>query len=186
MTHKPNYAFVSTGQKVLWKAELRSLIETDATFATYVPMLDTALFFSQNLRSDLGSVNGKPQLIAYRDPLLPKFVVVVFEVLKQNEDISSTAIEHAMIEITLYAQVSQFNDEPFINFVVSPTDNEPVVFLAHTSGFGSRIQVMTTVELNDLLDHFPHQAENVLSQISFVTGVLQDAKMLGQRTGGTS
>lgn len=184
MTHKQEEAYISAGQKLLWKAELRGLMDADAVLADYVSMLDTALFFSQDLRSDLGLTSGLPQLIAYRDPVLPKFIVVVFEVLKQHGEITSTAIDHAMIEITLYAQVSYFNDEPFVNFVVSPTASAPVVFLTHTSGCGASKLVTTTVGLNDLLDHFPGQTENVLTQMSFVVGVMQDAQKRMKQNGG--
>lgn len=173
MADKPNYAYVSAGQKVLWKAELRSLMEADAVLAGHVPMLDTALFLSEGLRSDSALVEGQPQLVAYRDPVLPKFVVIIFELLKKHDEIGCTVIEHAMIEITLYAQVSRFNDEPFVNWVVSPKASAPVVFLTHTSSGGSRKLVTTTVGLNDLLDQFPRQVENLLTQMSFITGVMQ-------------
>lgn len=173
MTRKPNYAYVSDGQKVLWKAELHSLMEADAVLAGHVPMLETALFFSKDLHSHGALVEGQPQLIAYRDPVLPKFVVVIFELLKQHDEIGGTVIEHAMIEITLYAQVSHFNDEPFVNWVVSPKASVPVVFLTHTSSSGSHKLVTTTVGLNELLDHFPSQVENILAQMSFITGVMQ-------------
>jgi hypothetical protein len=78
-----------------------------------------------------------------------------------------------MIEITLYAQVGHFNDEPFVNWVVSPKASAPVVFLTHTSSSGSRKLVTTTVGLNELLDHFPRKVENILTQMSFITGVMQ-------------
>jgi hypothetical protein len=184
MTRKPNYAYVSAGQKVLWKAELRSLMEADVVLAGHVPMLDTALFFSKDLHSHGALVEGQPQLIAYRDPVLSKFVVVIFELLKQHDEIGGTVIEHAMIEITLYAQVSHFNDEPFVNWVVSPKASAPVVFLTHTTGCGSSKLVTTTVGLNDLLDHFPGQTENVLTQMAFVIGVMQDAQTLIKQNGG--
>jgi hypothetical protein len=148
-------------------------MEPDAVLAGHVPMLDTALFFSKDLNSHGALVEGQPQLIAYRDLVLPKFVVVIFELLKQHDEIGGTVIEHAMIEITLYAQVSRFNDEPFVNWVVSPKASAPVVFLTHTASSGSRKLVTTTVGLNDLLDHFPQQVENILTQMSFITGVMQ-------------
>ena len=186
MTRKTNYAYVSAAQKVLWKAELSSLMLDHAVLADCVSMLDSAMFFSNDLRCELAPVAGQPQLLAFRDPVLPKFVVVIFEVLQHHYEITSTAIEHAMIEITLYAQVSSFNEEPFVNLVVSPDGTEPVVFLTHTTGRGSSKLVATTVGLNDLLDQFPGQAENVLTQISFVTGVIEDSHFLRKQTRGAA
>jgi hypothetical protein len=186
MNQTHNHTHVSAAQKVLWKAELLGLMKANPVLMGYVPMLETALFYSNDLRSEVGLTEGQPQLIAYRDLILPKFVVVVCEVLRRHDEITSAAIEHAMAEITLYAQVSHFNDEPFVNFVVSPRDSEPVVFLTHTTGCGSSKLVGTTLGLNGLLDRFPGQVENILTQISFVTGAMEDSRILNKQKRGVA
>lgn len=176
MNHTHPYAIVSAAQKVLWLAELRSLMQSDPVLIAYTNMIDSALFFSDKLRAECLVGIGEPQLIAYRDPVQPKYVIVVFQVLKQHGEIGTTQIDHAMVEITLYAQASQINDEPYVNFVVSPEAHKPVVFLSHTSSSGSATLTTTTIGLNDLLDQFPRQVENLLTQMSFITDVMQDAK----------
>lgn len=186
MNQKQTYTHTSAAQKVLWKAELLGLMKADRVLVGYISMLDTALFYSDGIRSEVGLAEGRPQLVAYRDPILPKFVVIVCEVLKRRDELTSTSMEHAMAEITLYAQVSHFNDEPIVNLVVSPHQSDPVVFLTHTTGWGSSKLVATTVGLNDLLDQFPGQAENVLTQISFVTDVIEDSHLLRKQRRGAA
>ena len=181
MNHTPTYAIVSKAQKVLWRAELRSLMQSDPVFDAYTDMIDSALFYSDGLRAERLIEGCEAQLIAYRDPAQPKYVIVVFQVLKRHSEINTTQIDHAMVEITLYAQASQINDEPYVKFVVSPEAHKPVVFLNHTACCGSEALITTTIGVNDLLDQFPRQVENLLTQMSFITTVIQDDEFLSQR-----
>lgn len=172
MPHTPTYAQVSEAQKVLWRAELWELMQSEQNLAMYECMIDGALFFTADAQpvSSLGL--GASQLIAYRDLVQPKYVIVVFEVLKQQGEIGISSINHAMVEITLYAQASLINDEPYVSIVISPDDQAPIEFICHATGCGSAIVNTTTVVLNDLLDRFPQQVENILTQISFVTSLM--------------
>lgn len=172
MAHAPTYALVSDAQKVLWRAELREAINSEPTLAQFSGMIDGALFFTADTKSVSPRGLDTNQLIAFRDLVQPKYVIVVFRVLKQQSEIGISSINHAMVEITLYAQASLINDEPYVNLVVSPDDQAPIEFICHATGCGSAIVNTTTVGLNDLLDRFPQQVENVLTQISFVTGLM--------------
>jgi hypothetical protein len=89
-----------------------------------------------------------------------------------------------MVGITLYAQVARLNDATYINFVVSPDDHEPVEFIGHAASHGSKVLQTTTIGLNDLLDRFPRHVENILTQMSFVTGVMQDTESMTSGMGG--
>jgi hypothetical protein len=172
MAHTPTYALVSDAHKVLWRAELRELMQSEPKLGQHSDMIDGALFFTTDARSVPSFKLGEAQLIAFRDPVQSKYVIVVFRVLKKQGEIGTSSINHALVEITLYAQVSRINDEPYVNFVVSPEDQLPIEFICHATGCGSAIVNTTTVGLNDLLDRFPQQVEKILTQISFVTGLM--------------
>lgn len=172
MPHIPAYAQVSEAQKVLWRAELRKLMQSEQNLAPYVSMIDGALFFTADAQSESSLGFGAAQLIAYRELVQPKYVIVVFKVLKQHGEIGTSSIDLAMVEITLYAQASMINDDSFVNLVVSPNDQAPVDFICHATGCGSAVVNTITLGLNDLLDRFPQQVENILTQISFVAGLM--------------
>jgi hypothetical protein len=172
MPHTPTYAQVSEAQKVLWRAELREVMQSEQNLAPYVNMIDVALFFTADAQSVSSLGLGAAQLIAYRDLVQPKYVIVVFKVLKQHREIGTSSSDHAMVEITLYVQANLINGDPYVNLVVSPNDQAPIEFICHATGCGSAIVNTTTVGLTDLLDRFPQHVENILTQISFVTGLM--------------
>ncbi len=172
MPHTTTYAQVSEAQKVLWRAELRALMQSEQNLAPYVNMIDGALLFTADAQSVYSLVLGAAQLIAYRDLVQPKYVIVVFDVLKQHHEIGANSINHALVAITLYAQASLISGDPYVNLVVSPNDQAPIEFICHATGCGSAIVNTTTVGLNDLLDRFPQQVENILTQVSFVAGLM--------------
>jgi len=172
MTHTPSYAAVSEAQKVLWRTELRDLMQSEPITAQYIGMINGALFCTADARSVASITLGNPQLIAFRDPVQPSYVLVVFRVLQRHGEIGTSRINHALVEITLYAQANRINDDPYVNLVVSPDDHAPVEFICHITGCGSAVVNTITVGLNDLLDRFPQQVENILTQISFVTGLI--------------
>ena len=172
MTHTPSYAVVSEAQKVLWRTELRDLMQSEPISAQHIGMINEALFCTTDARSVASIVLGNPQLIAFRDPAQPKYVLVVFRALQHHGEIGASSNNHALVEITFYAQASRINDDPYVNVVVSPDNHSPVEFICHATGCGSAVVNTTTVGLNDLLDRFPQQVENLLTQISFVTGLI--------------
>lgn len=172
MSHTPSYALVSDAQKVLWRAELRELMQAEPSLIQFNGIVDAAIFCTADARSASSVHMGSVHLIAFRDLLQPKYVLVVFRVLQQHGEIGAYSINHASVEIMLYAQANGINDAPYVNVVVSPDDHSPVEFICHTTGCGSAIVNTTTVGLNDLLDRFPQQVENILTQISFVTGLM--------------
>lgn len=144
-------------------------------------MIQDAMFFSDNLRTKSIAGIGGSQLIAYRDPMQPKYVLVVFQLVARHGEIGSTHIDHAMMELILYAQANQFDSEPFVNFVVSPDAHKPIAFLSHSARCGFETLTTTTIGMDDLLDQFPHQVENLLTQMSFITTVMQDNESLFRR-----
>lgn len=172
MNHTPTYGQVSDAQKVLWRAEVRELMQSEEISSQYTGMIEGAFFCTEDARSVPSLKLGHAQLIAFCDPVQPRYVLVVFRVLQHHGEIGTSSINHALVEIMLYAQASRIDDEPYVNLVISPGSHTPIEFICHTTGCGSAIVNTTTVGLNDLLDRFPQQVENILTQISFVTSLI--------------
>ena len=165
-------------QRVRLLDEVRQIMLGDPILEPFEPLLTVDLMFPQpeddlvDARSRVsGWVGQGDMLTVLHSSAQGKFTLLGFRVDAFGPSDMSVVFDEVTVDLVLYVYVSRIGPDPFPIHIITPQHDQPVRYRQILGK--SRGEVLDAIDISttDLMNRFPGQVENILTQIGFLAQV---------------